>query len=330
MEKPTLKSLSKTLGLDPSLISRVLRGAQDARVSDANRQRIIQAAKKAGYRPNRMGRSLRARSSNVVALLTPDIANPFHSLFFRGAEAAARVAGFDVILGHLGDVHQSEEIVESITQGLVDGVLVACAWQPDPRLKFLKAANLPYVVINRPSGDPEDIQFLPDDTAVGAIAAKTLVDLGHRHIVAVFSQMRLGGMRLRRDAFVHQALAQAPSCKVTIKEEVNTYADLRALIHELLTGPEEVRPSALFFAHSQYAGIAVEEATLRYKLRVPDDIAILGCGTGRDSLVSSVCIPAETIGADGMNALLDLIAGNPCRPGAMYEPVLNPGVTIAK
>jgi len=330
MEKPTLKSLSKILGLDPSLISRVLRGSQDARVSEENRKRILQAAQKAGYRPDRMARSLRARSSNVVALLTPDITNPFHSLFFRGAEAAARVAGFDVILGHLADVHQSEELVASVTQGLVDGVLVACAWQPDPRLKILREANMPYVVINRPSGDPNDLQFLPDDAAIGAIAAKALVDLGHKRIVGVFSDMRVGGMRMRRDAFVRKARELDPDCEVMVKEEVNSFADLRALMHELLTRSDMARPGALFFAHSQYAGVAVQEAVLRHKLKVPEDLSIIGCGTAPDSLVSSVCIPAETIGSDGMNALLGLIAGNPCASGTIYAPVLNQGATMTR
>lgn len=329
MDKPTLKSLSKTLNLHPSLISRVLRGSLDARVSDAKRQLILQVAKEAGYRPNRMGRSLRSRSSNVIALLTPDIANPYHLLFFRGAESAARTAGFEVMLSHVADVRQSSELMESVTGGWVDGVLVACAWEPDPRLEILKAAGMPYVVINRPSGNPEDVQFLPDDAAIGAMAARTLMGLGHQKVVAVFADIRLGGMRLRKEVFLREAHALNPGCEITVKENVSSFGTLRALVSEVMKMPDEARPSAIFLAHSQHAAAVIEEVTLRHKRKVPEDLTVLGCGTNPDTLISSVTIPAETIGAHGMAALLDIVAGNTPQGGALYPPVLNTGVTMA-
>ena len=86
----------------------------------------------------------------------------------------------------------------------------------------------------------------------------------------------------------------------------------------------------MFLAHSQHAGVVVEETTLRHKLRVPEDLSVLGCGTSLDAVVSSICIPAEIIGSQGMMALLDMVVGNTPKSGAMYATTLNVGITMAK
>jgi LacI family transcriptional regulator len=327
-EKPTLKSLSITLGIHPSLISRVLRGSSDARVSDEKRQLILKAAKDAGYRPDRMGRSLKFRSSKVVAVLIPDITNPFHSLLFRGAEAAARSAGYNVILCHIDDRSaQASEVVESVTHGLVDGVLVACAWTPDPRLQILQAAGLPYVLINRPSGHPEEVHFVPDDHETGRLAAQAIVDCGHQHIMAIFSDLRIGNMRRRRDSFVHQLSVIAPAVKLTVHEGVTDNADLRSLFQRVMS--QAVRPSAIFAPHSQQASVILEEA-VRHRIQVPGELSILGYGGDPDTALSAVCVPAEHMGRDGMKALLGMIEEHSAPAGLIYQPGLNTGVTLAR
>ncbi len=327
--KPTLKSLSNLLGLHPSLISRVLRGASDARVSDEKRQLIIDTARQVGYRPDRMGRSLKFRSSKIVAVLTPDITNPFHSLLFRGAESAARLAGYQVILCHVDDaVANGLELMESVTQGLVDGVLVACAWTPDPRLKALKTAGLPYVLINRPSGDAGDVQFVPDDVETGRLAAQALIERGHRRIVALFSDLRIGNMKGRRDSFAEFLRELDPRCVLTVFDGITQKSELRRLCAQLMSGAAD-RPSAIFVPHSQQAATVLEEA-LRHRVRVPDDLSVLGYGGDVDSAISAVCVPAEAMGAHAMKALIGLIEHGAAPTGETYRPILNDGVTLSR
>lgn len=327
--KPTLKSIAQSLGLHHSLISRVLRGADDVRVSEEKRRLILQTARDVGYRPNRMGSSLQSQASKVVALLTPDITNPFHSRLFSGAEKAARLAGYDVLLCHVSDHRDSTDLADAVTRGLVDGVLVACAWQPDSRLVVLRENQLPYVLINRPSGDPKDLQFVPDDEATGQLAAQALTERGHHRILAIFSDMRMGSMRRRCDSFVQHIHALAPKTELTIRDNVNSASALRQVIADMASNSILRRPTAIFVPHSQYTAIVVEEVTLRHGLRVPQEISILGYGADSASALSSVCVPAETIGAEGMDALLRIIQGNPPGSSKAYPPTLNAGLTLS-
>lgn len=329
VQKPTLKTIAQSLGLHHSLISRVLRGASDVRVSDEKRRLILQTARDVGYRPNRMGSSLRSQASHVVALLTPDITNPFHSRLFSGAEKAARQAGYDLLLSHVSDHRDSTDLADAVTRGLVDGVLVACAWQPDPRLALLREAQLPYVLINRPSGDPQDLQLLPDDEATGLLAAQALVERGHERILAIFSDMRMGSMRRRCDAFVRHLHGLAPRTELTIRDNVNSAAALRELIADVACNAILQRPTAIFVPHSQYTAIVVEEVSIRHGLRVPQDISVLGYGAEPASALSAVCVPAETMGAEGMEALLRLIRGEAAGPSKAYMPTLNDGLTLS-
>ena len=326
--KPTLKSIAQSLGLHHSLISRVLRGTADVRVSPEKRRLILQTAHEVGYRPNRMGSSLRSQASQVVALLTPDITNPFHSRLFSGAEKAARLAGYDLLLCHVSDHRDSTDLADAVTRGLVDGVLVACAWQPDPRLALLREAQLPYVLINRPSGDPQELQFLPDDEATGLLAAQALAERGHQRILAIFSDMRMGSMRRRCDAFVRHLHALAPRTELTIRDNMNSAAALRQVIADMAGNAILQRPTAVFVPHSQYTAIVVEEVSIRHGLRVPQEVSILGYGAEPASALSAVCVPAETMGAEGMEALLRLIRGEPAGPSKAYAPVLNAGLTL--
>lgn len=329
VQKPTLKSIAQTLGLHHSLISRVLRGSTDVRVSEEKRRLILQTAQQVGYRPNRMGSSLKSQASNVVALLTPDITNPFHSRLFIGAEKAARAAGYDVLLFHVSDNRESTDMAEVVTRGLVDGVLVACAWQPDSRLALLRQAQLPYVLINRPSGDPLDPQFVPDDEATGQIAAQAIAEHGHRHVLAIFSDLRMGSMRIRRDAFVRALNANAPAAQVVIRDNVNSITALREVIDQVAACTAATRPTVIFVPHSQYSGLVVEEVTIRHGLRVPQDLSVLGYGADPTSVLSSVCVPAEVIGAEGMHALLQMMNGDQAPASRTYAPTINSGMTLA-
>src|SRR5690606_3709127 len=99
----TLETIARRVGVDVSLVSRVLRGDPRARISSEKRKQILSIARSSDYLPNRMARSLRTRRMNVLAMLTPDITNPFHSYLYRAVERTASAAGYDLMLCNTDD-----------------------------------------------------------------------------------------------------------------------------------------------------------------------------------------------------------------------------------
>src|SRR5260370_3979382 len=105
-------------------VSRVVNDS--GRVRAATRERVMRAMRDLAYIPNRAARSLVVNKLGVLALVIPDISNPFFPLLARGAEAAARAAGYTVILGNTDEQFDEEDVfLRAVCALRVDGVLLA-------------------------------------------------------------------------------------------------------------------------------------------------------------------------------------------------------------
>ena len=140
----TLDKIAREVGVDVSLVSRVLNGDPSARISAEKRAKIVAIAAENNYSPNRMARSLRTRRTRILAMLNPDIINPFYAYLFRSVERTASAAGYDVILCNTDESSaRFRHIVETLAEGHVDGLLIATAQETDPAIEWLRERKLP-------------------------------------------------------------------------------------------------------------------------------------------------------------------------------------------
>ena len=87
----TIKDVARLSGVSPMTVSRVIN--QSLRVSPVTRSRVEQAIAELGYVPSSLARGLSRQKTGTIALIVPDVANPFFTLIVRGAEDVARRAG---------------------------------------------------------------------------------------------------------------------------------------------------------------------------------------------------------------------------------------------
>jgi len=334
MPKPTLKSLAAELQVDVSLVSRVLRRVPGVRVSEAKRARILALAERAGYRPDRLGRSLKTGHSRIVAMLTPDITNPFHSLIFRGAEHVAQQAGYNVILMHLSDVDESgADAVTPLTEGQCDGVLIAAGRADDDRFAPLRRAHLPHVVINRPIDGGRDTPcFAPDDRETGRLGARLLLQAGHARVAAILGDMRLANMQARLEGFREIVDAAGPRVETTVVADVRSREEVLAAFDRLIGLPADRRPTALFVPHSIHAQLVFEASLLR-EIHIPQQLSLLGYGGVAPPALSAIVVSAEQMGRDAMRYLLARIQAPGDAAAAQtdlgaYPLTFSPGCTL--
>src|SRR5690349_5638031 len=130
-------------------VSRVVNNS--GRVQPATRERVEQAMRELGYIPNLAARSLVVNKLGVIALVIPDVSNPFFPVLARGAEAAAREAGYTVILGNTDEDFEEElAYIKALCSLRVDGALVApCGARSKPNLELLNRHGIPLVLIDR-------------------------------------------------------------------------------------------------------------------------------------------------------------------------------------
>jgi LacI family transcriptional regulator len=149
---PTLIDIARETRTSVSTVSRVLAGGAPAqRISRATRDKVIEAARRMGYRPNLLARSLRTRRSNTVALLVSDIANPWFGQIASLVEQNLHRHGYSLMLCNSGeDAEVEAEYLRLLPQKGIDGLIVVPLVRTKKALYDLFPAKLPVVVLDRP------------------------------------------------------------------------------------------------------------------------------------------------------------------------------------
>lgn len=272
-----LRDLARQVGVHPSTVSRALNGAAGARLSPATRARILALAAQTGYRPNRLARSLKTQRTHLLGVLVPDISNPFFAILLRAVEQATRAAGYSVILCNTDDdpAHFAQHL-RVLSEGHVDGLLVATARRGDPTLALLPTLGLPYVLVNR-RGDRDDEAFVvADDATGGRLVAEHLVALGHRRIAHIAGPPDASSTATRLAAFRARLaeLGVPLADRLVVPGGLTEEAGERGMA-ALLALPAAERPTAVFAANDLVAigAMAVARAA---GLRLPVDLSVVG------------------------------------------------------
>src|SRR6188472_3115609 len=121
----TSVDVARRAGVSQSTVSLVLSGKARGRISAPTEEAVRAAATELGYRPNVAARALRTGVARSVALVVPDITNPFFGRVLRGAQRAAQGAGYTVVLVDIGNDRAWEATsLQALLAGPADGLLL--------------------------------------------------------------------------------------------------------------------------------------------------------------------------------------------------------------
>lgn len=202
----TLADVADLAKVDRSTVSKVLSGSTSVRVSPETRERIVEAARHLGYRPNGMARALRTRSSRTLGLVLPRLDNPVFSDMAAGVERAARDRGYSIVISRLSGASAREGILQMVTANQVDGVLII-SFNSDRILEeALVGLPVPVVMINRRAVHGAGY-VIHDSFRAAELATRHLIEAGHRRILHLAGRsdgyngsQRLAGYRAALEA----------------------------------------------------------------------------------------------------------------------------------
>lgn len=288
----TIWEVAAQAGVSVTTVSHTLSGKRA--VAAETRQRVLDVIDALGYRPNSAASSLRTGLSNTLALIVPDVANPFFAELARGVEDAAHDRGWSVYLCNTALRPDREaDYVDRCLAGGVDGI-VYCSTQTDTdhvrRLREDVADRLPVVICDeRVDGMPGGV--FSDNVAGGRLAGEHLLGLGRAHVVAIGGPHDLPTARDRIAGF-RDSLARAG---VAMADEQVRWTDYRMdagfdAMRDLLDSCAQI--DAVFAADDLLA-IGAMQALQAADRRIPDDVAV--CGFDDVSLASLVWPPLTSI-----------------------------------
>lgn len=246
--RPTMRDVAALAGVGNKTVSRVIN--DEPGVSDATRQKVLEAAQRLHYQLDMAARSLRraGRETLSIGLLLPSVANPFHGQIHRALADVLATHGIAVLSASLDDDAAREEaLVTAFLRRRVDGLVLTPIAKSQGYLVPESSRDLPMVFIDRePVG--VDADAVVSDNAVGAAkAAAHLISQGHTRLAYLGGRTDIQTARERRRGFVEElGRAGISTGTVPFLEGLRGKESARTAARELLTGDDP--PTAIFSA----------------------------------------------------------------------------------
>jgi DNA-binding LacI/PurR family transcriptional regulator len=271
----TISRVAERAGVSRTTVSHVINHAD--RVSRSLRERVQAAIDELGYTPNPQAQSLRTGRTNIIAMLIPDIRNPFYPELVKTAQSQLEAVGLDTLIfntdvpGGRSQEH-GREYLRQIGRKRVDGLIVgdfALHGMHDDLLGL----DLPTVFIGHLPNHAVDSVKL-DDFGGGYLMGEYLARKGHRRVAHITGPSFFREAMARASGF-EQGLAEhgAPADRTLRFEGSYLAPSGREAVKWLMEKHGDNLPSAVFFANYLMASGALTEF-YDHGIRVPEDIAV--------------------------------------------------------
>jgi LacI family transcriptional regulator len=316
----TLKDVAERAGVGLATVNRVL--SNRGYVAEATRARVMAAVEETGYRPNALARNLKRQRSEVIGhLVRSTLPNPFFVKVARGVEDEARARGYTVMTVNVrGDAEEERLGVEAFLAWRVAGLIFSTPVSTS-NVAHAVASGTPVVQVERPRTMLGHRITVQNRQAAGE-AMEHLISLGHRRIAYVG-----GAPGTQRNEMAGYVESERFGAYRSVMEGLGLL-DMSLVRFGLVYGPDETtaqglgyvsacdwldhpaRPTAVMCS-SDILAAGVLQAAQERKLRIPDDLSVVGfddtLAEYLSPLLTSIRLPARRIGRAAVGLIVDQI-----------------------
>lgn len=328
-QRTTIHDVADRAGVSPATVSRVVN--ETGQTADDTRERVLEAVKELGYRPNRTAKSLSQGITQTIAVAVPTFTTPFHNELLKGVRDRLNEVDTDLLLCDLEWAAPEASLVKFLERGAIDGLLAAGLPVSDSLGRELQKLGGPAILIGTQWNDIDS--FYWDETTGAWMATEHLVDRGHSRI-GMITTHRESPIRNARIEGYRDALAAAG---IQSRDEwiATGYTEKHAGFSEesgyeamqsLLRADPDV---TAVFASSDVQAIGAWQALRHEGLHVPDDVAIVGYDDVKISRfigLSSVAQNMHDIGERATDLLLRRLNGT--GPSDVFSRLVTPELVV--
>ncbi len=270
---PTIKDVAQSAAVSTATVSHVINGTRF--VSEEVEHRVVEAMKELNYQPNAVARGLRTKKTNFLALVIPDITNPFFTELARGFQDGADQRGYVVTLCNTDrDLSRELRYLDMLRQQRVDGLVLNPAMVTAEDLKQRLGSRVAVVLLGSQIDDPEFDLVMVDNTQGGYDAVQYLIDLGHRRIGLVCGTRTTSSGLFRYQGYRQALEKNNIAYSESLLAEANiTYEGGYDCMQRLLS--LQPLPTAIF-ATSDVMAIGAKMAIEDAGLKIPADLSLIG------------------------------------------------------
>jgi len=331
-----LKSLASTLGMSKTTVSRALNGYPE--VNALTRERVLAAAKAAGYQPNPMARSLAVGRTNMFGIIYPllpnDLGDPMFMNVMRGMSGMLEQSQRSLIIAPVSVANELGAYEQMVRGRRVDGMLVSRTLVHDARIAYLVRKGFPFVAYGRTELKQPYAWFDYDNEAGMRRACALMLAHGHQRIAMISAALEFNFAAQRRRSFLScmadAGLAVDPA--LLADNALDRRSGYQAMQHLLARTP---RPTAVI-VDNHLSGVGAVRALLDGGIDIGREISVIVWGNIEDSLVGLDVTTIDQQDTDlagaRMGEMLTAVAGGtaPATLQVLWQPVLLPGQTVGR
>ncbi|WP_039763635.1 LacI family DNA-binding transcriptional regulator [Caldicellulosiruptor sp. F32] len=289
----TIKEIAKEANVSPSTVSRVLAGS--SKISPETTKRVLEAIKKLGYVPNANAKGLVVKKSFTVGVFVPrEPENAFLNSFFdqviTSICAVVNSFEYDILLAISNPEKERELLKRLVESKKVDGFVLLSSREKDPAIEYLKSIDFKFVVIGRPNGFENSVNWVDNDNVkAGFEATEYLIKLGHKKIAFMGGPSDLMVTNDRFSGYKRALEKYGIQPKSPYIKFANYYRkSYRESAYEILN--QEDRPTAIVCMDDLIA-VEVFKVAESLNLKVGKDLSVISFN---NSNVSEICQPPLT------------------------------------
>jgi len=325
----TMKDIAADLGLSIVTISKALRQHPD--VSEATRARILKRVKELHYRPNINAQNLATGRSNLLGLIVPGLLHPFFAEIAKSLAEVIRKHGYSLVIASSEeDISIEEQEIERMVALRLDGLVIASSAKSPEIFRHLEEQGTPYVLVDRRFSELDHNFVGIDDVTAGLLATKHLIEGGRKRVAHIRGGFNSTGDQRLEGYKLALARAGVPFQEKYVVMRRSFDTDSRRQGKEAMDSLLALRPRPdAVFCYNDPMAIGAMEAIEVAGLRIPRDIAVVGCGNlSYDDLlrvaISSIDQQSGLIGERAGKLLLRIIESKKKVPSktVVLEPAL--------
>lgn len=302
----TIKDVAAAASVSVATVSRVLN--DNGYVNEETKKRVLQAISDLNYIPNEVARSLFKKQSRTIALIVPDIKNPFFPEVARAIEDVANSREFTLILCNSDEKVEKEMMyLDVMKQKYVDGIIIVTSTLTP---KHIEKRDIPIVALDRPIST--DIPSVSVDNFEGAKrAVKYLKETGCKKIAYIRGPQTVVNADERFKGYIDEVKNESWFSHDLVVNGNHNVIETTEATKKLLTRQPDIDG---IFAGNDYMAVGVLKAAEQLGIKIPDDLSVIGFdGIQLSQLTSpeltTMAQPIYELGYTAAELLFEMIDG---------------------
>lgn len=306
-KRVTSKDVAKLAGVSQSTVSRVFNPNSNREVNEDIREKVLNAGRKLGYKPNIIARGLVSKKTNMVGVVVANPIGPFYSKIITELTYKLQENGAQPLIFTLEGQEDIQKIMDKVEQYQVDGVIITSSALCTKVADECAGKSLPTVLFNIYQQNMNCV--FSDNRESGAKVARLLAETGHKNIAYISYTKQVNSVVEKKKGFYDEL--KKHKIEYIIEESCDyTYEDGYKVGLNLLN--RETIPDAVFCVSDVIAMGIIDSIKDNSSLNIPQDISIVGFddipqSSWRSYDLTTIRQPVELLIDKSVDALFKLI-----------------------